>query len=141
MYGIFGGMLRSAGCNRSIGLFLCIKGENKYDLPYETMFAYYKQNDLFAVTAILVYCMRDVTITHKVANVDVLLNKLVNMSNLMIVDILALIANQDLHAKDIANHAVFSGRTPSSEYSAPLTTPPSQLLKCRYVISIMKYSV
>ena len=69
-----------------------LSSTTKYDLPYETMFQYYSQNETAKNAEIIVYCLRDVELTQQVATVDIHLNKLVSMSNLMVVDILALIA-------------------------------------------------
>lgn len=61
--------------------------EAKIDLDYEQMYALYEGNTREGATEIAKYCMQDVLITQKVITVDVILRKLMAMSNLLKVDI------------------------------------------------------
>ncbi len=64
-----------------------LKGETKYDLDYAQMFALYEAAMVQGAAEIAHYCLQDVVVTQKVGTVDVMVNKLVEMSNLMLVDI------------------------------------------------------
>lgn len=66
-------------------------GETKYDLAYEEMFALYEGQTVVGAAEIAHYCIQDVIVTQKVVTVDSIVNKLLEMSNLMLVDILWLV--------------------------------------------------